>query len=94
MTTNESGTGPFSPLGILKMALKTIGHEGSHCYDDLVFIEHNAVLLRMGQKGEEVSLFFNTESDIEKLFLLSLRTDPFPPFYLPSKRGNMSASFS
>lgn len=37
MTTNESGTGPFRPLGILKMALETIGFEGSHCYDDLVF---------------------------------------------------------
>ncbi len=57
---------PFRPLGIIKMLLETLGFEVTHCYEDLVFIEHNAFLLRMEEKGEEVSLLFNTDSDIDK----------------------------
>ncbi|MGB3212950.1 MAG: hypothetical protein WBB19_19770 [Desulforhopalus sp.] len=57
---------PFRPLGVLKMLIEGQGLEVTHCYEDLVFVEHNAFLLRMEEKGEEVSLFFNTESDIEK----------------------------
>ncbi len=57
---------PYRPLGILKTVIETLGFEVTHCYEDLVFIEHNAFLLRMEQKGEEVSLLFNTESDVDK----------------------------
>jgi hypothetical protein len=57
---------PFRPLGILKTALESLGYQVTHCYEDLVFIEHNAFLLRMEEKGEEVSLFFNTESEPDK----------------------------
>ncbi len=57
---------PFRPLGILKTALESLGYQVTHCYEDLVFIEHNAFLLRMEEKGEKVSLFFNTESESEK----------------------------
>lgn len=64
MTSNEPI--PFRPLGILKTILETIGFEVTHCYEDLVFVEHNAFLLRMEAKGEEVSLLFNTESDVDK----------------------------
>lgn len=64
MTSNQPV--PFRPLGILKMVLETLGFEVTYCYEDLVFIEHNAFLMRMEAKGEEVSLFFNTESDLNK----------------------------
>ena len=64
MTSNEPV--PFRPLGILKTLMETLGFEVTHCYADLVFIEHNAFLLRMEEKGEEVSLLFNTESDVDK----------------------------
>ena len=57
---------PFRPLGILKNVMENLGFEVTHCYEDLVFVEHNAFLLRMEEKGEEVSLLFNTESDVEK----------------------------
>lgn len=57
---------PFRPLGILKNLMEDLGFAVTHCYEDLVFIEHNAFLLRMEEKGEEVSLVFNTESDINK----------------------------
>ena len=64
MTSNESV--PFRPLGILKNVMENLGFEVTHCYEDLVFVEHNAFLLRMEAKGEEVSLLFNTESDVDK----------------------------
>lgn len=57
---------PFRPLGILKNLIEDLGFEVTHCYEDLVFIEHNAFLLRMEEKGEAVSLVFNSESDIDK----------------------------
>jgi hypothetical protein len=57
---------PFRPLGVLKTLLEGLGHQVTHCYEDLVFIEHNAFLLRMEEKGEEVSLFFNCESESDK----------------------------
>jgi DNA replication protein DnaD len=59
-------TVPYRPLGILKTILESLGFEVTHCYEDLVFVEHNAFLLRMEEKGEEVSLLFNTESDEDK----------------------------
>lgn len=57
---------PFRPLGILKNLMENLGFQVTHCYEDLVFIEHNAFMLRMEEKGENVSLLFNTESDVDK----------------------------
>jgi len=57
---------PYRPLGILKMVIENLGFQVTHCYEDLVFLEHNAFLLRMEEQGEEVSLFFNAESDVNK----------------------------
>ncbi len=57
---------PYRPLGIIKTILESLGFEVTHCYEDLVFVEHNAFLLRMEEKGEEVSLLFNMESDEDK----------------------------
>ena len=64
MTKNEPV--PFRPLGILKTLMEALGFEVTHCYEDLVFVEHNAFLLRMEEKGKKVSLLFNTESDVDK----------------------------
>jgi hypothetical protein len=57
---------PYRPIGILKTLLNSLGFEVSYYYEDLIFVGHNAFLLRMEEKGEEVSLLFNTESDIDK----------------------------
>jgi len=57
---------PYRPLGIIKAFLESLGHQVTHCYEDLVFIEHNAFLLRMEEKGEDVGLFFNSESEPDK----------------------------
>lgn len=64
MTDTE--TIPYRPLGILKTLIEGLGFQVTHCYEDLIFIEHNAFLLRMEGSGEKVSLLFNTESDIDK----------------------------
>jgi len=56
-------TVPYRPLGILKTLMESLGFEVSHCYEDLVFLAHNAFLLRMEDRGEEVSLLFNMDSD-------------------------------
>ncbi len=64
MTGTE--TIPFRPLGILKSLLENLGFQVTHCYEELLFTEHNAFLLRMEDKGEEISIFFNTDSDTEK----------------------------
>jgi hypothetical protein len=63
---SQSQAIPFRPLGILKTVLESLDFQVTHCYEDLVFIEHNAFLLRMEEKGEEVSLFFNSESETDK----------------------------
>ena len=57
---------PFRPLGIIKTFLESLGHQVTHCYEDLIFVEHNAFLLRMEEKGEDVGLFFNCESEADQ----------------------------
>jgi hypothetical protein len=52
---------PYRPLGLIKQLLETHGFSVTHCYEDLVFIEHNAFLLQMGNKGADVSLVFNVD---------------------------------
>ena len=54
---------PHRPLGHIREVINAMGLEITHAFDDLVFIEHNAFLLQMEEIGENVSLYFNTESD-------------------------------
>ena len=54
---------PYRPLGHIREVITAMGLEVTHAFDDLVFIEHNAFLLQMGKVGEDVSLYFNTDSD-------------------------------
>ena len=57
---------PFRPMGIIKMVLEGLGYQVTYCYEDLIFIEHNAFLLRMEERGEAVSILFNAESEPDK----------------------------
>lgn len=57
---------PYRPFGIIKTLLEKLGFQVTHYYEDLVFIEHNAFLLRMEEIAEDVSLLFNTESEQQK----------------------------
>jgi hypothetical protein len=54
-------TVPYRPLGLIKTILEKLGYEISHCYEDLIFVNHNAFLLRMEEKGEDVSVLFNVD---------------------------------
>jgi hypothetical protein len=65
-TLTSSQAVPYRPLGLLKNLTESLGFQISHCYEELVFIEHNAFLLRMEEEGKDVSLFFNEESDTDK----------------------------
>lgn len=52
---------PTRPLGLLLNVLKQLEMEVSYTYDDLVFVEHNEILLRMENISEKVSFFFNKD---------------------------------
>ena len=57
---------PFRPLGLITNALEEAGFKSTFVYDDLIFVEYNVFLLRMEDIGEQVRLFFNVNSDLEK----------------------------
>jgi hypothetical protein len=52
---------PYRPLGLIKELLENLGFSITYYYDDLIFTEHNAFLLQMGEKGEDITLVFNTD---------------------------------
>ena len=57
---------PYRPLGYILNILSEMGLGVTYTYDDLVYVEHNAFLLQMGEQGEMVHLYFNTESDAQE----------------------------
>jgi len=57
---------PYRPLGIIASCLESLGFQITHSYDDLIFMEHNAFLLQMGEKGEDVRIFFNVDCEDDK----------------------------
>ena len=57
---------PPRPLGLVKEIIDAIGLSVTHVWDDLVFIEHNAFILQFGEKGEDIMLHFNEESEEDK----------------------------
>jgi hypothetical protein len=63
--TKQTTTVPYRPLGLVKEVVDTMGLQITHTYEDLVFIEHNAFLLQMGERSEDVYLYFNIESAVE-----------------------------
>ncbi|BHH86142.1 hypothetical protein [Desulforhopalus sp. 52FAK] len=54
---------PYRPFGLIKELVESQGFPITHYYEDLIFTEHNAFLLQMGEKGEDVSLVFNTDCE-------------------------------
>ena len=52
---------PFRPLGLVKEMLTAMGLESTYVYEDLIFVSHNAFLLRFGEKGEDLGLLLNRE---------------------------------
>ena len=56
-------TVPYRPLGIITQIVEQMGLDVTYAFEDLLFISHNAFLLRMGDAGEDVFLYFNVESE-------------------------------
>lgn len=61
---------PYRPLGLVKQILEEIGIELTYAYEDLIFIQHNPILLQFGKVGE--MLFFYTNEDTEEAEALQL----------------------
>lgn len=53
---------PYRPLGLLRELIESMGLAITHVFEDLVFVEHNAFLLQMGEEGTDVRLWFNSQS--------------------------------
>lgn len=48
---------PYRPLGYIREVVNQLGLEVTYIYEDLVYIEHNAFLLQMGDRGKS-HIFF------------------------------------
>lgn len=64
---------PYRPLVLIHEVINAIGLEITYMYEDLVYIEHNAFLLQMGDSGEIVNIYFNTDSIIEERDAITAR---------------------
>lgn len=72
---------PYRPLGQITQILEELGFQVTHCYEDLIFVAHNAFLVQMGEKGEELKIWFNEESEEdmrdELITMIKSRADVF-----------------
>ena len=76
------------PLGKIATMLETIGFQVSHCYEDLVFLEHNAFLLQMGERGEDIGVWFNVDCEPEKRDeVMNAFNDQGPLFYFQIQKS-------
>ncbi len=58
---------PPKPLSRIQILVEKLGLKITYAYDDLVFVEHNAFLIKMGERGEDVSVYVNVDAD-KKLY--------------------------
>jgi len=54
---------PVKPLSRIQILVEKLGLKITYAYDDLVFVEHNAFIIKMGERGEDVSVYVNVEAD-------------------------------
>lgn len=53
---------PYRPLGLVKQFLEEIGIEVTYAFEDLIFIQHNPILLQFGKVGEMLFFYTNVET--------------------------------
>lgn len=58
---------PYRPLGLVKQLLEEIGIEVTYAYEDLVFVQHNPILLQFGKVGEMLFFYTNVETGEEEV---------------------------
>jgi hypothetical protein len=57
---------PLKPLSRIQCLVEKLGLKITYAYDDLVFVEHNAFLIKMGEHGEDVFVYVNVEADVKE----------------------------
>jgi hypothetical protein len=57
---------PYRPLELVRKAVVSTGREITYAYDDLVFLEHNVAILKMGEVARQVGLYFNQDIEAEE----------------------------
>ena len=54
----------FRPLGIAKEIIQSAGMEVTYTYDDLVFIEHNPIIVQFDDKNKKnLIIYFNVDCE-------------------------------
>ncbi|CAK8717370.1 hypothetical protein KKHLCK_06525 [Candidatus Electrothrix laxa] len=56
---------PIMKLGVVKEIVEATGMGISYAYEDLVFLDHNALLLQFTQDSDTVMVHINQEADTE-----------------------------
>lgn len=54
---------PYRPIDRVRDIAATAGRHVTYAYEDMAFVEHNHFLLRMEERGDALTLFWNVESD-------------------------------
>jgi len=57
---------PYRPLGHIVTMMESLGTKVTHWHDDLVFMEHNAFLIQMGERGEDMGVWLNIDCEPAK----------------------------
>jgi hypothetical protein len=57
---------PLRPLNRIQYVLEKLGLKITYAYDDLIFVEHNAFIIKMGERGEDVSVYVNIDADVKE----------------------------
>ncbi|MCI5148761.1 MAG: hypothetical protein D3916_05115 [Candidatus Electrothrix sp. MAN1_4] len=56
---------PILKLGVIKEIVEATGMGISYAYEDLVFLDHNALLLQFTDASDKVVMHINQEADTE-----------------------------
>jgi hypothetical protein len=54
---------PLKPLNRIQFVLEKLGLKITYAFDNLVFVEHNAFLVKMGERGEDVFVYVNVDAN-------------------------------
>ncbi len=58
---------PLLKLGVVKETVEAIGMGVSYTYEDLIFLDHNALLLQFTDESDKVLVHINQEADTEPI---------------------------
>ena len=85
---------PYRPLGLVKTFLDRIGLEITYAYEDLIFVQHNPVLLQFGKEGQVLFFYRNVETPEEEAqqLLRSIQTAASEQGFVLIDRGRYRLS--